>query len=423
MRHIFKFPDIGEGISEGKILKWYIEKGEKIKSGDSVVKMETDKVVTDIPSPKTGTIVSVFGKEGDTINVGDALVEIEYEGKKSDEDSDTGKKKEEKSEQPEEKGFGVVGTLEVAGNSAYLPESDEGMQTEEEKPQRKKALATPVARKMAKDLGVDINQVNGTGPGGRVMKADIRKYYEGQQDETGSKEDNKDKFTYEDLSQIRKTIAKNMRVSKNNAVHMTVFEEIEISELIEIRNRQKEKLKEKGIKLTYLSFIVKAVTEALKEYPKLNSELDLSKNRMIYKNFYNIGIAADTEDGLVVPVVKGTDSMSVIDIAEKIAVLAEKAKSRKLNLEDYKDGTFSITNYGVIGGIWAVPVINYPQAAILGIGRIIEKPIVKNGEIVVGRMLPLSLTADHRIVDGAEAGRFLNKIMEYLNDPVGLLLK
>ena len=203
---------------------------------------------------------------------------------------------------------------------------------------------------------------------------------------------------------------------------MTVMDEVEISELIKIRNKYKDQFKENDTKLSFLAFFMKATANALKLFPVINSEFDSDNNRLVLKKYYNIGIAVDTDDGLVVPVVKGVDKISFLELSLKIDDIIKRARERKLTLEDFKDGTFTITNYGSIGGTYGVPVINYPQAAILGIGRSIKTPIVKDDSIEVGNILPLSMSVDHRIVDGGEAVRFLNQIMTYLHDPVSLLL-
>lgn len=426
MRYIFNFPDIGEGLDEGTILEWYVVKGQQIKSGDPLLKMETDKVVTDIPSPKTGTLTMVYGKIGEVINVGNPLVEIEIEGIAGEAAVEEQKKP--SFEAVEEEGAGVVGTLEIAGNNAYLPSSNEGAALQEKATEKeiRKILATPVARAYAKEFNIDINKVTGTGPGGRVMKEDIKKYFESSK----RIEDNahvvsqlpSDRISYKPLSQIRKTIAKNMTTSKHTAVHMTVHEEVEITELIRVRDKFKKQFADKDIKLSYLPFILKALALSLKKHPSLNAELDLEGNRMVYKNYYNIGIAVDTEDGLVVPVIRDVDQLSITELAVKVMEIAEKGRNRQLSLNDMKDGTFTVTNYGSIGGLFAVPVINYPQAAILGIGRLIEKPIFKGTEVVKGSFFPLSLSVDHRIVDGGETTRFINTFMAYLNEPVLMII-
>lgn len=421
MKYIFNFPDIGEGLEEGIIIEWLVKKGQKIESGDVLVTMETDKVVAEIPSPKTGVISELYGKIGDVIKVGEALVEIDLEG-------DENSAKEPKVEMVEEEGAGVVGTLELAGNSAVMTASTEGF---ENKPnsenKRKKALATPVARAMAKDFGIDINKIIGTGPAGRVMKKDIQNYYDNLH-KTSSKtqksiftEVTENEVEIEDLTQIRKTIALNMIKSKHNAAHMTLFDEVEISELVRVR--EKFKNHKEGLKLTYLPFILKAVAISLKKHKSLNSQMDLEGGKMIYKKYYNIGVAVDTDRGLVVPVIRNVDKLSIVEIAEQLKLLVDKANNNKLTLDDMKDGTFSVTSYGSIGGKFAVPVINYPQAAILGIGKISQQPVVKNGELAVGTVLPLSISVDHRIVDGAEVTRFINTLSDYLSEPVSLIIE
>ena len=429
MRYIFKFPDIGEGLEEGVIVQWHVDKGQKVKMGESLLTMETDKVVTEIPSPRDGVIAARYGAEGEVVKVGAALVEIDMDGSETKAETQTKEPQENKVEAVEEEGAGVVGTLEVAGNDFVLTASKEGIGGEIERNTKlRKALATPVARAMAKDMGIDINDVRGTGPGQRVMKDDILNHSKQSSmkplQQQYSQKDNilEERVEIEQMSQIRKTIAKNMIQSKHNAAHMTVFEEVEVSELDRIRKKYKDFFKDENIKITYLSFIVKAVALALKKHKSLNAEIDMEKGVMMYKKYYNIGIAADTEKGLVVPVIKNADKLSIKEIAMEIQMLADKARDGKLSLDDMRDGTFTITSYGSIGGLFAVPVINYPQAGILGIGRISKQPIVKNDKLDIGLMLPLSLSVDHRIADGGETSRFINTVMSYLEEPVGLLI-
>ncbi len=427
MNYIFKFPDIGEGLDEGTIIEWLVKKGQKVKSGDLLVTMETDKVVAEIPSPKTGTIKALFGKQGEIVKVGDALVEIEIEGISGAEAMEEAQKSEFSA--VEEEGAGVVGTLEVAGNNAVLPSGKEGLENslaEINKISERKILATPVARALAKDLGIDINLIKGTGPAGRVMKEDI---YSFSTKKTSIPQLAEHKIISEQnlteiepLSQIRKTIAKNMLLSKQKAPHMTVFDEVEIGELEKIRTRYKAKFAEKGVKLTYLAFVVKAVAQALKMYKSLNSEMDSENNQMLYKKYYNIGIAVDTERGLTVPVIRNADKLSIFEIADSLQIISEKARYGKLTMDDMKDGTFTITSYGSIGGKFAVPIINYPQAGILGVGRVAKQPVVKNDALTVGLVMPISITVDHRIVDGGEVTRFLNTILEFLSEPVALMM-
>lgn len=426
MRYIFKFPDIGEGLTEGIILEWYVDKGTAVKVGQPLVKMETDKVVTDIPSPREGAIAARYGKVGETIHVGETLVEIEIAGEAAAEAPAT------QPEQVEEKGAGVVGTIEVASGNALLPASEEGT---EPKPvaasaERRKVLATPVARAMAREMNIDINQVTGTGPAGRVMKSDIQNFHAPAEAYTtaaaktpAAKAAPGELIEIRPMTQIRKSIARNMLRSKQSTAHMTLFEEPEVSRLMEARARYKEEYKKEDLSLTYLPFIIKAVVAALKRHPELNSEMDFEKGNIIYKNYYNIGIAVSTEDGLVVPVIRDADKLSIRELSRAVAEIAVKSRDRKLTLDDMKDGTFTITNYGALGGWFGVPVINYPQVGILGIGRINQQPVVADGEIKVGNVMPLSLSVDHRMVDGAEATEFLNDVAAGVADPLALIMR
>ncbi|MDF1558967.1 MAG: dihydrolipoamide acetyltransferase family protein [Bacteroidales bacterium] len=430
MRYIFKFPDIGEGLTEGIIIEWYVDKGNAVKVGQPLVKMETDKVVTDIPAPREGVIAARYGKVGETIHVGETLVEIEIAGEAAAASGTEAPVPE--AEMVEEKGAGVVGTLEVASNNAYLPASDEGT---EPKPAAataatagRKVLATPVARAMARDINIDINLVTGTGPAGRVMKSDIQNYHSSAapaaaRTAPATPDGVRELVEIRPMSQIRKSIAKNMLRSKQSTAHMTLFEEPEVSALVEARSRYREEYKKEDISLTYLPFIIKAVVAALKRHPELNSEMDFEKGNIIYKNYYNIGIAVSTEDGLVVPVIRNADKLTVKELSKAVAEIAVKARDRKLTLDDMKDGTFTITNYGALGGWFGVPVINYPQVGILGIGRINQQPVVADGEIRVGNVMPLSLSVDHRMVDGAEATEFLNDVAAGVADPLSLIMR
>lgn len=429
MRFTFQFPDLGEGLEEGTILEWFVIEGQQVKEGDLLVQMETDKVVADIPSPKKGVVALLHGNVGDVIKVGAPLLEIETEETVVDGEPVTKKEKvtTEPVSETEEDAGAVVGTMEVAGKDSLLPESKEGTtdgKTSDVAP--RKALATPVARAMAKEMGIDINKVQGSGPSGRVKSEDILNFNTDRPKAVSPKKEvtsTEEDVTYLPLTQIRKAIARNMLHAKHNAAHMSVFEEVEISGLMDVRSRYKHKFADKGVKLTYLAFIVKAVAVALKKHPQLNSQIDAENNRMIVRNRCHIGIAVDAPDGLMVPVIRDADKLSIFRIAQLIEELADKARKRKLTLEEMKEGSFSITSFGSIGGIYATPVLNYPQAGILGIGRIMQTPIVRNNEIVIGHIMPLSLTVDHRVVDGGETTRFIYQVMEYLTDPISFLME
>lgn len=429
MKFEFRFPDIGEGITEGTLMKWLVKEGENIEEGQSVAEVETDKVTTEIPSPRTGVVSELKVEEGDVINVGDVFITIDTSGEVDEID----KKEEsvEKKEIVEEETAGVVG--EVIASSEEIPPSTEEIVLSK-KSDKVRVLATPVARKMAKDLGVDIRKVKGTGPNGRVMKEDIIKAKDAMMK---SKEESKiSQIQYEEsilvederieripLTRIRKTIAEQMTLSRFTIPHTTAMDEIDVTELYEFRKKYKDILIEEEVKLTFLPFIIKGVIAVLKELPEFNSSLDEENDELILKHFYHIGIATDTDRGLMVPVLRDGDKKSIVEIAKEIEDLSSRAKNNQIELHELKGSTFTITNYGSIGGYFGIPIINYPESAILGVGRIVKKPIVKDDEIVIARVLPLSLSYDHRIIDGASGARFLNLLSELLKNPEMLLLK
>lgn len=417
----FKFADIGEGIHEGQILKWLVKEGDIVKDGDTLCLVETDKVNAEIPSPVNGKIVKLMANVGDTIEVGDVLVTIDDGSNTSDVNMMSDNTNEVTKENDEESA-GVIGELEV---SSEVIETSEETSTKDTK--TNKVLATPVARKLAKDLGVDINTIKGTGIQGRVMKEDI--YKAAQQDktiETPKIEVPKLEFTEEvervKISKLRKTIAKNMALSKAIIPHTSSMDEFDVTELVKFRKTQKEMALSKNIRLTYMPFIVKAVVLALKEFRIFNSSFDIENEEIIYKNYYNIGIAVDTNDGLIVPVIKNADKLGLLDIAKELQEITEQTRNRTVSLDKLQDGTFTITNYGAGGMSFGVPIIKYPEVAILGIGLITKKPVVVDDEIVIRDILPISMSYDHRVIDGGDAGRFLQRLKEYLQDPMLLLL-
>lgn len=407
----FKFPDIGEGIEEGEIVRWYIKEGDKVEEHQVVGEVETDKAVAEIPSPYFGTVLKINFKEGETVKVGQVLFIIGEEG--------------EKIIAPEVK----APKFTAAGAVGYLEEAPE----EEVKPApviarpstaEPQVLATPIVRKLAKDLEVDITKVIGTGPEGRITEDDVRKATEKVPEKkvpemkVVKKYDMWGYVDHTPLKGIRKAIARHMVESVKHIPHVTTMDEADVSDLVKLRESEKVKAQEQGIKLTYLPFIMKACIVALKEFPLLNASLDEENEDIIIKKYYSIGFAVDVDgEGLVVPVIKYADRKSILDIAKELQKLSEKARARKLDLNDMRGGTFSITNYGSIGAIYATPIINYPESAILGIGRIYDKPLVVDGKIEIRKVMPLSLVFDHRIADGAYATRFLNIIILNLQTP------
>lgn len=420
MKYIFNFPDIGEGLDEGTILEIYVKVGQTIKSGDLLVNMETDKVTTDIPSPKSGKVLKIYGEVGDIIKVNSPLVELDIDSGDADE-TETKPPVESDDDEP----AGVVGTLELADSQNVLPASGENISAPA-KQTGEKSLATPNVRATARALKLDINEITGTGPGGRVVIEDLEKFItsKGQISQSDFARDyNEEDVTFKPLSQIRKSIARNMITSKHNAAHVTIFEDVEVTDLINIRAKLKEAYAERGARLTYLPFIVKATVLALQKHTMLNTRIEMENNRIVQFNRFNIGIAMDTPEGLVVPVIKDADKLSIFQITEQITDFTTRAMDRKLTMEDMKHGTFTISNFGSISGKFGTPVINYPQVGILGIGRISREPVVKGDEVVPGHVLGLSLTVDHRVIDGGETARFTKAVIDYLSEPFSLLME
>jgi pyruvate dehydrogenase E2 component (dihydrolipoamide acetyltransferase) len=437
----FKFSDIGEGLHEGQILKWFFKVGDKVKEGDVLCVVETDKVNAEIPAPVSGVITKLGAEVGQTIHVGETLVMIDDTGKgavsaapapKAEVKKDA-PKPEVKKEAAEEKGAAVVG--EVVVSNDVIASSNEGFENSAVvvASSNAKVLATPVARKMAADLKVDLSKLKGSGESGRVMKADIQAAAKSQgSTSTGTSSVSfatpsmptlpKDGVKRVKISKLRQAIVKAMNTANLVIPSTTLMDEIDVTKLVEFRKSQKAKLEEKGIKLTFLPFIVKAVTMAIKDYPIFNASFDHDTEEVVFKDFINIGIAVDTPDGLIVPNVKHADQKSIVTLAKEIEALGAATRARTVKLDELQNGTFSITNYGTTGIKLGTPVIKHPELAILGIGSIYRKPVVEGDQIVIRDVLPLSLTIDHRVIDGADGGRFLMKVKELLSDPMQIFL-
>ncbi len=421
MAYEFKLPDLGEGLTEGEIVQWLVREGDPIEEGQVFVKVETDKAVLEIPSPRKGTVLRMGAPEGETVQVGQVILVIGEGGEKAEPPT-----RPEKAEK--HPSVGVVGELEEAPEEGR--ERVPAVATSTPSGRRVEVLAMPAVRKLADELKVDLTTIKGSGPQGRITGEDVQEASEKREEkppEKAVKAARKyDMYGYVErvpLRGMRKTIARAMVRSKYTAPHVTAMDEADIMRLVALREREKEKVAAKGIHLTYLPFVIKAVVAGLEEHPYVNASLDDENEEIILKKYFNIGVAVDTKDGLIVPVVKNAKEKSILQLADELTKLSEKARSRTIDLADLKGGTFTITNYGAVGGIYGSPIINYPEVAILGLGRIQEKPAVVEGKIEIRKMLPLSLSFDHRVVDGAEAARFLNTVIDHLEDPDLILLE
>ena len=419
MAKVFRFPDVGEGITEGEIVRWLVREGEEIAADQPFAELETDKAVVEIPSPFAGTVLKLYGKEKDIIKVGDPLIAV-------------GAKGEAVTEAPAPAGIPAPAPAKAKEAPAPGPATEAPAAPS---PAAATApatagtmMTTPRVRQLAKEMGVDLAAVSGTGPAGRITEDDVRAAKAKPAEAPKPAFKIKPKFDFYGslervpLRGIRRATAKHMRESLDHAAHVTHVDEADASPLAALREKLKAGAEARGIKLTYLPLIVKAVMEALKLHPMLNSSLDEEGQEIIVKKYYNIGIAVDVPDGLIVPVVKMAEQKSVLDIAAEIRDLAQAARDRKLDLGDLKGGTFSITNVGVIGGDFATPIINYPEVAILATMKIAERARVVDGRVVAKLTLPLCLSFDHRVVDGAAAARFMKDLVRLLEAPDALPL-
>ncbi|WP_088840459.1 dihydrolipoyllysine-residue acetyltransferase [Listeria sp. ILCC797] len=426
----FKLPDIGEGIHEGEIVKWFVKSGDKVEEDQAIFEVQNDKSVEEITSPVDGTVKDILVGEGTVATVGQVLITFTGDFEGTADHSST-------PEAPAE-------TAKVEEKPAAAPVSGGNGTPSAEKDPNGLVIAMPSVRKFAREKGVDIRLVAGSGKNNRILKQDIEAYLSGDAPEAPAaeaaapqKEAQATKAapkpvpaagdaypeTREKLTPTRRAIAKAMVNSKHTAPHVTLMDEIEVSALMAHRKRFKEVAAEKGIKLTFLPYMVKALVATLKEFPVLNTTMDDATEELIYKHYYNVGIAADTDHGLYVPVIKNADTKSIFSISNEINELAGKARDGKLTADEMRHGSATISNIGSAGGQWFTPVINYPEVAILGVGRIAEKAVVKDGEIVAAPVLALSLSFDHRVIDGATAQKAMNNIKRLLNDPELLLME
>ena len=426
----FKLPDIGEGIAEGEIVKWFVKAGDTINEDDTLLEVQNDKSVEEIPSPVTGTVKNVLVPEGTVANVGDVLVEIDAPGHNGPAAAPT----QPAANEPVTKEQPATTPAETSVVTAKDP--------------NKQVLAMPSVRQYAREKDVDITQVSATGKGGRVVKEDIDNFLAtgGSQPAPATAAATEatttaeaapqaaapkaftsnmgEMETREKLTPTRKAIAKAMVNSKHTAPHVTLHDEVEVSKLWDNRKRFKEVAAAQNTKLTFLPYVVRALTATVKKYPILNASIDDANQEIVYKHYYNIGIATDTDHGLYVPNVKNADTKGLFAIADEINEKAALAHDGKLSAEDMRNGTITISNIGSVGGGFFTPVINYPEVAILGVGTIAQQPIVNGeGEIVVGRVMKLSLSFDHRIVDGATAQKAMNNIKRLLADPELMLME
>lgn len=424
----YRMPELGEGLHEGEIVTWHVKPGDTIKEDDIIMEVQNDKAVVEVPSPVDGVVKEVKVPEGTVAVVGDVILIIDA----TSEIPETvhGSQAQEAAPEP---------AAAPAPEPAPAPEAapaPAAAPAEVPQPTAGLVLATPSVRKLAREKGVDLTQVKGTGKNGRITKEDVLNFTPGAataapaapaagqaasapaavQGQGGLEE----RVAFKG---VRRVIAQAMSKSVYTAPHVTIMDEVDVTALVQLRKRAKPLAEQRGVKLTYLPFIVKALVAAVREYPILNAMLDEENNEIVYKKYYNIGIATDTDNGLIVPVVFDADRKNIYTIAAEINDLAARGREGKLAPNEMRGSTISISNIGSAGGMFFTPVINFPEVAILGVGRIVEKPIVKDGEVTVGQILALSLSFDHRLIDGATAQNAMNYIKRLLQDPELLIME
>lgn len=420
-----RFVDVGEGITEGHIQKWLVKDGDTVKEDQSVLQVETDKAVVNVPAPIDGTI-KIFAKENSIVKVGDLIAQI-------------GTKEELASAQSPQQ----AAPKQVPQQQQKPAEP----QAQAAKPQAaREIITTPYVRKLAKDMNVDLAKIAGSGPNGRILESDVRAHAAtpSQHQEVATpheqaqqpvqqvvqtkevapgfsqvlEERHKGEIERIPMSMTRKAIARNMEASWT-IPRATSMDLVNATSLFKMVEKEKPNLmRDMNIHLTFLPFIIKAAIAAIKENPNFNASYDKERSEVIRKNYYNIGLAAEAPDGLKVVVIKNADKKSIVQLAKEIQELADKVKNKTITIEEMQDSTFTITNIGSLGGgFLAVPMINYPDVAILGILKIRDMPVVEEGMVRVGKVMPFSLVFDHRVVDGAEAVKFGNAFIKYLEDP------
>ncbi|MBW2507391.1 MAG: 2-oxo acid dehydrogenase subunit E2 [Deltaproteobacteria bacterium] len=395
----FRLPDIGEGVSEGEIIEWFVHKGDSVTEDDPMVEVMTDKATVTIGAPCDGRVVELRFEVGAIAKVGQVLFVLEPA-------SEPGARQAGESSRPP---ASAVGEISDALPGATLLGRGEA---------QTRPLATPATRRLAREMGVDLRAVPPSGAGGRVTSEDVRGAAGVGTSEPGPRASLEER---EPILGVRRKIAERMHRAKTTAAHFTFVEECDASALVEARERLAPEAARRGVMLTFLPFIIKAVTAALQRHPRLNSAVDERRNELVYKKYYDIGIATATDAGLVVPVVRQADRLSLFELARRVEQLALAAREGRLTPEELRGSTFTITSLGKRGGLLATPILNYPEVGILGVHRMRETPVVRDGEIVIGQVMLLSLSFDHRVIDGHIGAEFAYDVIETLENPERLL--
>lgn len=420
----FHLPDIGEGVVEGEIVAWKVKVGDKVKLDQPIVEIMTDKATVEIPSPRAGTITKINYADGQICPVGQILLVIEEEGSSKPAVP-------EHSPPPQSQ---IAGNLPAAPVPAAPTARPAAIEVVDASAGRARALATPSTRRLARQLGVDLGRVPATGKRGRVTSDDVRGFASRGAAPAATAGAARPAFAPVAIATIgpeervplrglRKRIADNMTRSTQTASHFTYVEEIDMTELVALRDRARGRAGERGVKLTYLPFIIKAVVSGLKKWPQLNASLDESTQEVVRKKYYHIGIAAQGPQGLAVSVVRDADRRSIFDLAREIDRLGDAVRNGTATRDELTGSTFTISSLGKLGGVMATPIINFPEVGILGVHKIEERPAVRGGQIVARWLMNLSISLDHRLVDGWDGAMFLQDVKALLEDPTTMFME
>jgi pyruvate dehydrogenase E2 component (dihydrolipoamide acetyltransferase) len=428
-----ELPEIGEGVNEGELVSWLVQPGDVIEVDQAIAELMTDKATVEVPSPIAGTVKELKFSDGDTIEVGQTLITVE-EGAAS---ASSSAEPSAQSSKPETNGASPSAQKPAAPAQVPPPSmgmSSAGMSTVAPPPADVHVLATPSTRRLARESQVDINQVSGTGLAGRVTREDVLAHVDRGAGATAAGPVTQAPMWSPQpvfstggeervpLKGIRKKIAENLQMAKRVIPHFTLMDEADVTQLMQLRTELKPVAEKMGVKITYMPFVMKALMATVREFPKFNGMIDDAAQEIVYKKYFNIGFAADTPNGLLVPVIKNADQKTIYQLSHEIVELANKARDGKLALEEMKGATFTITNIGSVGGTYATPIINHPEVAIFGMYKIQERPVIKDGELDVAYFMNFTVTCDHRLIDGAEAARFLAAFIARIQSPGRLMM-
>jgi len=421
-----KLPKLGEGADSGVVVNLFVKEGDTVAKDQAILELENEKAVASIPSTGSGVVAKIHVKPGDRISIGQRILTLNESGQAASAAPAVGR-----AGSPLPAG-GAQGVTRLTKN-IEVEEEDEN-ENEEEPASAVAPVAAPSVRRLARELGIDLRKIRGSEAGGRIVLADVRNYIQrliasaakgkaggGGATATKPVAESVDfskwgPVSKKPLSSLRQVIARRMGESWNAVPRVTQFDEADFTRLNELRKKFAAKYEKKGARLTLTPLVLKAVAETLKKHPLLNSSLDEAANEIVLKDYYHIGIAVDTEQGLIVPVIRDVDKKSILDLAKELEQVAAKARDRKISAEDLKGGTFTISNQGAIGGAHFTPIVNVPEVAILGLGRGAMKPVVRDEKMVIRMMTPLGLSYDHRVIDGGEAARFTVDLVAALQD-------